>query len=144
MNRQFLRRLLVEEAFAYGFTIAFWGSGVLLIDTFGLPSTPGVAAYAAGAVTGFGLLAVATFGSPIRAVDPGTAPEYPVLAAIHYLSAFVPIGATHLLLAAGLPKLPTLFLTGAAVSVGYNLSVTLEEVLSEALRRRRESAGEIP
>lgn len=136
MDRQFVRQLLVDEAFAYGFTIAFWGSGVLLIDAFGIPGIRGVLAYAAGTVSGFGALAVAAFGGPTRTVASDATPEFPVLAAIHYLSAFVPIGATHLLVTARLGAPVTLFLAGAAVSVLYNLSVTLEETLSEVLRQR--------
>lgn len=141
MNRQFVRQLLVDEAFAYGFTIAFWGSGVLLIDAFGIPGVQGVFAYASGAVSGFGALAVATFGGPTQTVEHDTSLEYQVLAAIHYLSALVPIAVTHLLVTAGLGRLVTLFLAGAAVSVGYNLSVTLEKVLSEALRRVERRIG---
>jgi hypothetical protein len=135
VNRQFLRRLLVEEAFAYGFTIAFWGSGILLIDAFGLPGTRGVFAYAAGAVSGFGVLAVASFGGAIQPVEPDSSPQYLVLAAVHYLAAFLPIAATHLLVAADLGALPTLFLAGGAVAVLYNLTVALEEAVAEALRR---------
>lgn len=142
VDRQFVRQLLVDEAFAYGFTIAFWGSGVLLIDAFGIPGVQGVFAYAAGTVSGFGALAVATFGGPIQTVEHDTAPEYLVLTAIHYLSALVPIGATHLLVTAGLGELVTLFLAGAAVSVGYNISATLEKALSEALRRVERRVGD--
>jgi len=42
MDREFMRTLLVEESFAYGFTIAFWGSGLLLVGECGFLSTVGV------------------------------------------------------------------------------------------------------
>lgn len=131
MNRAFMRNLLMEESFAYGFTIAFWGSGLLLINEFGLLHTVGLLEYAVGAVTGFGLLAVATFGGAVNTVEVDGSPSYFVLAGIHYLSGIVPIVVTHFLLFLALSKGLTLFLAGALVSILYNLFAALEEVLSE-------------
>ncbi|WP_276259636.1 hypothetical protein [Haloglomus litoreum] len=142
MTRQFVRQLLLDEAFAYGFTIAFWGSGVLLIRAFGLPGTPGVFAYALGAVSGFAVLAALTFGSATQVIETDTAPEYVLLSAIHYLAALVPIAATHVLVTAPLPRLATFFLSGGAVSTLYNLSATVEELLSERLRQTEQRFGE--
>lgn len=135
MDRQFVRRLLIDEAFAYGFTIAFWGSGLLLVKTYGLLNLGGILAYAGGAITGFGLLAVATFGSPVETVETDTSPEFLVLGAIHYLAAFVPIVLTHYLLLAPFGRVVTLALVGANVSVSYNAAAALEEVVSERLQQ---------
>lgn len=132
MNTEFVRRLLVDESFAYGFTIAFWGSGLLLIKEYGLLGTPGIFAYAIGAITGFGVLASITFGGPVDRVEMEQSPAYVLLAAIHYLACLVPIGVTHVLVAASLRKAVTLFLTGASVSVLYNVVAVLEEWLSES------------
>lgn len=132
MNRSFMRGLLVSESFAYGFTIAFWGSGLLLIDEYGLLQTLGILEYAGGAITGFGVLAVATFGGAVDTVEMDETPSYFVLAAVHYLSGLVPIFATHFLIAAPLEKATTLFLAGMSVSVLYNVFAAFEEVLSEA------------
>lgn len=112
-----MRGLLVEESFAYGFTIAFWGSGLLLINQYGLLDTIGLLDYAVGAITGFGLLAVVTFGGAVNAVEAAEPPTYFVLAGIHYLAGLVPIGLKHLLGALALGKALTLFLTGLLVSV---------------------------
>lgn len=130
-----MRSVLVEEAFAYGFTIAFWGSGVLLINEFGLLHTPGILTYAGGAVTGFGALAVVTFGGAVDTVEMESTPSYYVLAGIHYLAAFVPIVLVHLVIAAAFGKSITLFLAGALVSVCYNVFAVLEEALSELIWR---------
>ncbi|MFW6434987.1 MAG: hypothetical protein ACOCY1_01260 [Halovenus sp.] len=132
MNRDFLRNLLVEESFAYGFTIAFWGSGLLLIDEYGLLRTVGIFAYAGGTVTGFGVLAVATFGAAIDTVDTDGDLEYFVLASIHYLAGLVPIAITRLLVVAPLGKTVTLFVAGMAVAICYNVFVAVEELISEA------------
>lgn len=139
MNRRFVRNLLVEESFAYGFTIAFWGSGLLLINEYGLLHATGVLAYASGAVTGFGLLAVATFGGAVDTVEVDGSPSFFILAGIHYLSGLVPIIATHVLLAAALGKTVTLFLAGMGVSVLYNAFATLEEVFSELAWRAEQT-----
>lgn len=64
-------------------------------------------------------------------VDIDETPSYFVLAGIHYLAGLVPIGVTHLLVAAALGQAVTLFLTGMAVSICYNVFAALEEVLSE-------------
>ncbi|MFB6082826.1 MAG: hypothetical protein ABEJ94_01110 [Halorientalis sp.] len=135
MNRDFMRGLIVEESFAYGFTIAFWGTGLLLINEFSLLHTVGILKYAVGTVTGFGLLAVTTFGGAVDTVENQSTPQYHILAGIHYLAALVPIGAAHLIVAAPLGTGLTLFLTGSVVSVGYNISAAVEELVSELLWR---------
>mgnify|MGYP000338933165 CR=1 FL=1 len=139
MNRKFVRSLIVEESFAYGFTIAFWGSGLLLINEFGLLQTLGIIEYASGAITGFGVLAVVTFGGAVGSVDIEESPAYFVLAGIHYLSGLVPIAVTHGLIALGLGKAVTLFLTGMAVSICYNVFATFEEALSEMVWRAEQT-----
>lgn len=142
MNRTFMRNLLVEESFAYGFTIAFWGSGLLLIEEFGLLHTVSILAYATGTITGFGLLSLATFGSPAEAVDADASPEYHVLAAVHYLAALVPIGITHYVIAAPLGKYATLFLAGGLVAVCYNVFAALEEGISVLVRRAEKRSAD--
>ena len=139
MNRDFVRNLIVEESFAYGFTIAFWGSGLLLINEFGLLHTLGIVEYASGAITGFGVLAVATFGGAVDTVDMDESPSYFILAGIHYLSGLVTITVTHGLIALTFGKAVTLFLTGMTVSICYNVFATFEEVLSEMAWRAEQT-----
>lgn len=64
-----------------------------------------------------------------------------VLAGIHHLSGVVPIGITHFLLRAALGKGLTIFLTGATVSICYNVFATLEERLSEFLWKIEQRYG---
>lgn len=131
MNREFMRRLLVEESFAYGFTIAFWGSSMLLINRYGLLHAVGVLEYMGGAVFGFGVLALLTFGSVINPIEDDPQPRYFVLTGVHYLAGAVPVIATSLLIDIGMGQGVTLVLAGAGVSMLYNLSAALEEVVSE-------------
>ena len=135
MDRAFIRSLLVEESFAYGFTIAFWGTGLLLVDEFGLLGTLGVLAYAGGAVTGFGLLALASFGSAVDTLDTEESPTYHVLAGIHYLAALVPILTAHGLFRLSVGRTLSVFLAGALVTIGYNVFAALEEAISMLVRR---------
>ena len=157
MDREFVRGLLVEASFAYGFTIAFWGSGVLIVNEYGLPHTPGVLAYAVGAVTGFGLLirscvvrddrrsrpgdrryivthdrtTAASFGGVFTRVTPERTPQYVLLAGVHHLASLVPIVVTHLVLIAPVGTFGSLFLVGTNVSVVYNIAAAMEESVSE-------------
>lgn len=103
------------------------------MSRYGLLPTVGLLEYAVGTVTGFGLLAIVTFGGAVNTVDAAELSTYFVLAGIHYLSGLVPIALTHLLVAMALGKAITLFLAGVTVSVSYNLFAGLEETISELL-----------
>lgn len=142
MNREYIRNLLIEESFAYGFTIAFWGSGILLINEYGLFHTIGVLAFAAGAVTGFGVLAIASFGGAVDAVETEQSPQYFVLAGIHYVSSLVPILITHLILVLPLGTFVSLFLAGSNVSMFYSVFAAIEESISKILWSVEKRMGE--
>ena len=135
MNRDFLRSTLEKESRAYGFTIAFWGSGAMLISEKGLPSLIEALSYGGGAVLGFGLLTVLAyqraFGKPEYEED-----KIMILGMVHYISALVPI-----VLAAYFAKINPAWasfgLTGMTASIGYNLGMLVEEFLSEKLKYSR-------
>lgn len=133
MNNDFLRSALEKESRAYGFTIAFWGSGAMLISEHGLPSLVEALSYGGGAVLGFGLLTLIAyhraFGKPSYDED-----KIMILGMVHYFSALVPI-----ILAAYFAKInppwASFGLTGIAASVGYNLGMLVEEALSEKIKK---------
>lgn len=129
--KRLLRSVLVSESRAYGFTIAFWGSGALLVNAFGIPGIAGVLAYGTGAVTGFGILTLWAYRGTLTTVETDE-PDYLVLGMIHYLAAIVPVLCTYFL--SLLEPLAAFFLSGAAVSVTYNLGMLVEEWLSEEAR----------
>lgn len=132
MDRDFLRSTLEKESRAYGFTIAFWGSGAILIAEHGLPSLLEALSYGGGAVIGFGLLTLIAYH---RALEK---PSYEdekimILGMIHYIAALLPIVA-----AAYFAKLvsPWSFLfAGASTSIFYNLGMLVEESLSEKAKK---------
>lgn len=128
MNRDFLRSTLARESRAYGFTIAFWGSGAMLIAENGLPSLLEALSYGGGAVIGFGLLTLIAYQ---RALGPVNYEESDVmiLGMVHYIGALLPI-----VLAAYFAKMVSpwsFLLTGISASAGYNLGMLVEEALSE-------------
>lgn len=132
MNRNFLRSALVNESRAYGFTIAFWGSGALLVKYNSLPTLEQALLYGLGAITGFALLTLYAYRSTLREVNKQES-DIMVLSMIHYLGALLPITATYYTGQIASPY--NFFLTGVSVSVLYNLGMVVEEVLSERGRK---------
>lgn len=127
MRREFLRSVLAQESRAYGFTLAFWGSGALLIKAFGLPSLTEIMLYATGAIVGFGLLTVIAFKQAFSTVE-YEEPNYLVFSMIHFISALAPIIATYYLV--NLDNFYAFFLAGVSVSMVYNLLMLVEDRVS--------------
>lgn len=134
MEKNYLQDLLAGESRAYGFTIAFWGSGAMLIKANDLPTVELALLYGLGAVVGFGVLALAAFGrsnKEVEAKDSG----YLVLGMVHYLAALVPIYLTYLITSSSLPATADFFLSGFTVSTTYNILALVEEDFTEHLSR---------
>lgn len=125
-----MRALLAGESRAYGFTIAFWGSGAMLIKAHGLPGLETALAYGIGAVLGFGILSLAAFGRAYREVEYKT-PTYAVLGMIHYIAALLPIYLTYLILAGPFSEIVEFVVSGFAVSTTFNLMAMVEEDIAE-------------
>lgn len=121
--------MLAGESRAYGFTIGFWGSGAVLINTFGTPGVFRALIYGLGAVTGFGILAMNSFGGATQEVEKKES-EYLALATVHYLASLAPIAIAGVL-AKFLTAMPAFFIGGLSVSMTYNLLAMLEEDISE-------------
>ncbi len=133
MDRDFLRSALEKESRAYGFTIAFWGSGAMLISEHGLPTVIEALSYGGGAVFGFGLLTVLAYhralGKPDHEQD-----AIMILGMVHYFASLVPIVLAAYLAHIG-PSWVSFGLTGIVTSVAYNLGMLVEEALSEKIRK---------
>jgi hypothetical protein len=128
VRRNFLKSTLAGESRAYGFTIAFWGSGTLLVKYNGLPELSQALLYGLGALTGFGLLTIYAYRSTLSEVNEEES-DIMALSMIHYLGALLPITATSYTGQITSPY--NFFLTGLSVSVLYNLGMVAEELLSE-------------
>jgi len=133
MNKDFLRSALEKESRAYGFTIAFWGSGAMLISEHGLPSLIEALSFGGGSVLGFGLLTLIAYhralGQPNHEED-----KIMILGMVHYFAALIPI-----IMAAYFAKINPSWisfgLTGIGTSIGYNLGMLVEEALSEKIKK---------
>jgi hypothetical protein len=132
MREQYLQSMLAGESRAYGFTVAFWGSGALLINQFGAPNILQALSYGFGAVLGFGLLAFATMKGADSEKSEDT---FMVLSTVHYLSALMPMIFTHLAIQLNFGSIPTFLIGGASVSMLYNLLAVLEEDIAELIER---------
>lgn len=132
MTKGFLQDTLAKESRAYGFTIAFWGSGAMLIKSNGMPGLLEALSYGGGAVLGFALLTFYVYRNAFGSVNEKGS-EILALSMVHYISALVPIiGAYYL---KDLPGLYAFLAAGMFTSIGYNLGMVVEEKLSERAGR---------
>lgn len=125
----YMRSMISGESRAYGFTIAFWGSGALLINEFGAPDLSLALSFGFGAVLGFAVLALSLFGTKSQAQTEDKA--ILVLATIHYLSALAPMIFTHLIIQTDFPTELKFLLGGMGVSVLYNVLSIIEEDIAK-------------
>jgi hypothetical protein len=131
-QKNYLKSFLAGESKAYGFTIAFWGSGAILINTFGIPSFTEILYYATGAVTGYGILALIAFNNALSNVEINQSTSL-VLSMIHYIAAIIPI-LTAKIISLNIENSSTAFLlTGMSVSIVYNSLSVLEEDIAELI-----------
>jgi len=128
-EKNYMRSMISGESRAYGFTIAFWGSGALLINEFGAPDIFLALSFGFGAILGFGLLALSLFGTKSQTQTEEKAVL--VLATIHYLSALAPMIFTHLVIQTGLPIEFKFLFGGMGVSVLYNVLSIVEEDIAK-------------
>lgn len=131
-KRSYLKGLLAGESRAYGFTIAFWGSGSILINQFGVPNFVQAVSYGSGAITGFALLAIIAFKSTLTTIK-NVKTESLVLSTIHYLAALIPLVVSKIIVD-NTPNIAlAFFLAGASVSIVYNSLSILEEDIAELI-----------
>ena len=131
-KRSYLRGLLAGESRAYGFTIAFWGSGSILINQFGVPNFIEAVSYGSGAVTGLALLALIAFKSTLTTID-NVETKNLVLSTIHYLAALIPLVVSKIIVDNTTNAAIAFFLSGTSVSIVYNSLSILEEDIARLL-----------
>ena len=129
MSFSYLRSVMVGESKAYGFTIAFWGSGTLLVSLKGMPSLTEALMFGFGSVLGFGILAVFAFKG-VRETAKEEEVELLVLSTIHYIAALVPVVISY---GIGLYIENSLafLLAGMNISIFYNLLMAVEKAVAE-------------
>lgn len=132
-----LEHNLIAESEAYGYTLAVWGAGALLIDAFGIPGVRAVLAYVGGALVGFALLAELAWEGIAAEMTVERTPTSRVASAIHLLSTGGTLLVAHALIVAiagaDAGALVAFLLVGVAVTTTYNLLLLVEEFLGGRL-----------
>lgn len=130
-----LRINLTDESRAYGYTLVIWGSGAILIDAFGFPSPLQVIAYIAGAVAGFGILALVVYGNVFQRVENIKDEAVVVASSIHFIAALGTVGLATVL-TGRLPATTSFFLVGVNATVTYNILLLVETIFSREIATR--------
>jgi hypothetical protein len=100
-NRDILRAafgtLVSTTAAPYGYTVAVWSSGSLLIHIHHTPDIGEVFLFAAGALAGFGLLGILARGSASRGAQLDHPPDRVLSGVLNWFAVGIAIGAAALL-----------------------------------------------
>ena len=133
--RKRLESNLASESEAYGYTLSIWGSGALLIHTFGVPGVDRVMAYVAGALAGFGVLTVVAFQGLSSEAMVKESPSSVVASTIHIIATGGTLEVVHLVIGftGGQQGSVVFFAIGFLATAAYNLLLLLEELAVQLL-----------
>jgi hypothetical protein len=95
--RAALGTIVAASAAPYGYTISIWSSGAVLMHGHGVPTVAEVFAFLAGALTGFGAMALAAQGAVARMESLDHPPDRVLAGAMHWLAAGAAVGAAALI-----------------------------------------------
>lgn len=125
-----LRDNITDESVAYGYTLAVWGSGALLISSNTIsPAT--IMSFVIGGISGFALLALIAFGKFVKEVHPEKESNFVVASMIHVLASFGTVAVNYLLITgSGLEKNLLFLVTGINTTFLYNIMLMAEHYLS--------------
>ncbi|MBX0321901.1 hypothetical protein EGH21_02530 [Halomicroarcula sp. F13] len=124
---------LAAESEAYGYTLSIWGGGALLVHTFGIPGVTWAMAYVAGALGGFGTLAVLAFRGVSETAAPPESQSPLVASTIHVVATGGTLAAVYLLVTVAGNRRPVVvyLVAGFLATAAYNLLLLLEELAVE-------------
>lgn len=136
--RQTLRSNLAAESKAYGYTLSIWGSGAILIHSYGAVAPANVLSFVGGAVLAFGVLAWIAFTAVFSRFAFDHEEDFVVASLIHILAAFGNV-AISLAIVGWLhgPLSPWIVfgLIGFHASFSYNVLLLIEHNLYEHIMR---------
>ncbi len=93
--RKNLRSTVGSSTAPYGYTLAVWTTGAVLINAQGFPSTLAILAFMVGAVAGFIAVGVLAFGAGTQRFDQKRGQPL-ILGSLHFLSVGLAIGGATL------------------------------------------------
>ena len=134
--RRNLRAVVGTSAAPYGYTLATWTSGAMLIGARGLPSTVAALAFMFGAVLGFAAVGAAAFGGIRRHFDAGPGEARLIWGSFHFFSVGAAVVAAalvahHVVSSAAWP------LGGFLSTVSYLLVLGAESTVAYGWDHRR-------
>jgi len=134
-HRDRLARTLLDESWAYGYTLTIWGAGAFLIAEYGVPSHLDVLGYVTGSLVGFAALTYYSFGGLLVHIDREGRDVRSAIEMVHLFAtlcnlvvALLVIRAVHTV---GLPTPASFTVVGVTATTGYSLLLLVEEVLGE-------------
>lgn len=131
---RFLRKLrdnITDESVAYGYTLAIWGSGALLLSSFSIEPEL-ILSFVLGGVAGFAALALIAFRGFVKEVDMEMENNFIVGSMIHVLASFGTVAANYFLITALSFEPAIIFLlVGANTTIMYNIMLMAEYYISK-------------
>lgn len=124
---------LTDTSKAYGYTLAVWGSGAVLIGRYGFPEPLYVMAYTFGAVAGFGILALMVYGTVFKEVTDLKEDTLLVATMLHFIAALGTIALSAGIAEVIASPLHGFLLVGINATGSYNVGLLVEAVLYREL-----------
>jgi hypothetical protein len=140
--RSLLRRNVTEESPAYGYTLAIWGSGALLLTQYSITGVT-IMAYVLGGIIAFGVLSALAFGNLMTEIKEKNSKELAV-SMIHLIAAFGAVGLNFLFLenlGNTLTHAQSGFVAGFIATSAYNALLLVEHYVYEDLYEIENHSG---
>ncbi len=94
--RKRLRKVVGSSAAPYGYTLATWTTGAMLMSVHGNPNVLAVLTFMVGAVLGFAFVGALAFGGMAKHFDQDEGDAPPMWGSFHFLSVGLAIGVAAL------------------------------------------------
>ena len=127
-----LRDNITDESIAYGYTLAVWGSGALLLNSF--QTTPiDILSFVGGGVIGFAILALIAFRSLVKEVKVERDQNFIVSSMIHIFASLGTVAANYFFITSGsnIDQALIYFIVGVNTTFLYNIALMGEKYISK-------------
>lgn len=130
---QRLARNLVSESKAYGYTLAVWGGGAILIGHYRTLGVIRIALYIGGALTAMAVLAFAAFGGLFTEQNRPEGQRRLAASMVHVAATGGSLLVSYLIVIVGRPFLPpggVFLLVGFQTTLLYNVLLVSEDTVA--------------
>jgi len=145
-RRDRLARTLLDESWAYGYTLTIWGTGAFLIAAFGTPTPLAVLGYVSGSLVGFAALTWYSFGGLFVGVERESRDVRSAVEMIHLVATFcnllVALALVDVEHVVEVPRAVGFAFVGFVATVGYSVFLLLEERVGERVMSGVDEAHE--